>query len=147
MYRRILLAFDGSPDGRDALVHAQNVAAACGSTVHLVAVVDSPKQMLALEEGASSLANQAVETRALLEEAVRQLTGTGCAAAGKLNYGRPAEQIMLAAVEIGADLIIVGRRYQGALARYLNGQAYESMLPQPPCSVLIVAKSERAQAA
>lgn len=146
MYRRIRLAFDGSPDGRDALVHAQNVAAACGSTVHLVAVVDSPKQMVALEEGASSLANQAVETRALLEEVVRQLAGTGCAAAGKLNYGRPAEQIMLAAVEIGADLIIVGRRYQGALARYLNDQA-ESMLPQPPCSVLIVAKSERAEAA
>ena len=147
MYRRILLAFDGSPDGRDALVHAQNVAAACGSTVHLVAFVDSLEQMLALEEGAPSLVNQAVETRALLEEAVRQLAGTGCSAAGKLNYGRPAEQIMLAAVEIGADLIVVGRRYQGAFARCLNGQADGSTLPQPPCSVLIVAKSERAQAA
>ncbi|RXG93223.1 universal stress protein [Bradyrhizobium vignae] len=81
MYRRILLAFDGSPDGRDALVHSQNVAAACGSTVHLVAIVDSPERMLTLEGGASSFANQGVETRALLDEAVRQLTGTGCAAA------------------------------------------------------------------
>ncbi|WP_028141330.1 universal stress protein [Bradyrhizobium ottawaense] len=147
MYRRIVLAFDGSPDGRDALVHAQNVAAACGSTVHLVAIVDSPERMLTVEGRASFFVNQGAEARALLDEAVRQLRGTGCAAAGKLNYGRPAEQIMLAAVEIGADLIIVGRRDQGALARYLNGLADGLTLPQLPCSVLVVAKSERTQAA
>ena len=51
MYRWILLAFDGSADGRDALVHAQNVAAACGSRVHLVAIVESPERMLAVEAG------------------------------------------------------------------------------------------------
>lgn len=110
MYRRILLAFDGSPDGRDALVQAQNVAAACGSTVHLVAVVDSPERMLAVEGGASSFVDQGVEAQAMLDEAVRQLTGTGCAATSKLNYGKPAEQIMLAAAEIGADLLSCGPR-------------------------------------
>ncbi|MBM7486051.1 MULTISPECIES: universal stress protein [Bradyrhizobium] len=147
MYKRILLAFDGSPDGRDALVHAQNVAAACGSTVHLVSIVDSPEPMLTVEGGASFFVDQGVETRALLDEAVRQLAGTGCAATGKLNYGKPAEQIILAAVEMGADLIIVGRRDQGALASYLNGPADGSTLPQLPCSVLVVAKSESTQAA
>ncbi|UPK31200.1 universal stress protein [Bradyrhizobium sp. 195] len=147
MYRRILLAFDRSPEGRDALVHAQNVAAACGSIVHPVAIVESPERMLTVEAGASSFVNQGVETQAVLDEAVRQLTGTGCAAAGKLHYGKPAEQIMLAAVETGADLIIVGRRDHGALARYFNGLADGSTLSPLPCSVLVVAKSERTQAA
>ena len=147
MYRRILLAFDGSPDGRDALVHAQNIAATCGSTVHLVAIVDLPARMHTAKAGASSFANQGVETQAVLDEAVRQLAGTGCAAAGKLDYGKPAEQIMLAAVGIDADLIIVGRRDQGALARYLNGLADGSTLAQLPCSVLVVAKPDRTQAA
>lgn len=98
MYRRILLAFDGSPDDRDALVHAQSVAAAFGSRVHFVAIVESPERMLTVEAGRSSFVNQGVETQAVLDEAVRQLTGAGCAAAGKLDYGKPAEQIMLAAV-------------------------------------------------
>ncbi|MET4799747.1 universal stress protein [Bradyrhizobium sp. LB11.1] len=147
MYRTILLAFDESHDGRDALVQAQAVGAACGSTVHLVAIVDSPERILTVEGGASSFVNQGIEAQAVLDEAVRQLTGSGCAAMSKLNYRKPAEQIMLAAAEIGADLIIVGRRAQGALARYFNGLADRSTLPQLPCSVLVVAQSERTQAA
>ena len=29
MYQKILLAFDGSPDGREALAQAKNLASAC----------------------------------------------------------------------------------------------------------------------
>jgi nucleotide-binding universal stress UspA family protein len=39
MYQKILLAFDGSPDGREALAQAENLASACGATVHLLAII------------------------------------------------------------------------------------------------------------
>ena len=59
----------------------------------------------------------------------------------RTRYGKPAEQIILAAVEIEADLIIVGHRDQGTLARWLNGSVGELILHQPPCSVLVAVKS------
>ena len=133
MYRRILLAFDGSPDGREALAQAQSVAAACG-----------PSESLLVVEAMSFIPDdQPFVIQAVLNEAVRRLEGTGCTATSELKYGKPAEQIILAAVEIEADLIIVGHRDQGMLARWLNGSVGESILHQPPCSVLVAVKSER----
>ena len=143
MYRRILLAFDGSPDGREALAQAQSVAAACGSTVHLVAIIDPSESLLVVEAMSFILDDQPFVIQAVLNEAVRRLEGTGCTATSELKYGKPAEQIILAAVEIEADLIIVGHRDQGMLARWLNGSVGESILHQPPCSVLVAVKSER----
>jgi nucleotide-binding universal stress UspA family protein len=142
MYRRILLAFDGLPDGREALAQAQGVASACGATVHLIAIIDPPESMLVVEAMLFIPDNQRFVVQAVLDEAVRRLRGAGCTATNELKYGKPAEQIILAAAEMDADLIIVGHRDQGTLARWLNGSVGESILHQPPCSVLVAVKSE-----
>ena len=142
MYQRILLAFDGSPDGREALAQAESVASACGATVHLVAIID-PSESILVVEGMSFIPdNQRFVVQAVLDEGVRRLRGTGCTATSELKYGKPAEQIILSAAEIDADLIVVGHRDQGTLARWLNGSVGESILHQPPCSVLVAVKSE-----
>jgi nucleotide-binding universal stress UspA family protein len=78
----------------------------------------------------------------VLEEGVKRLRGAGCSAAGELKYGKPTEQIILSAREIDADLIVVGHRDQGTLARWLNGSVGETILHEPPCSVLVAVKSE-----
>ena len=49
----------------------------------------------------------------------------------------------LTAREMNADLIVVGHRDQGTLARWLNGSVGASILHHPPCSVLIAVKSEQ----
>lgn len=54
------------------------------------------------------------------------------------RYGNPA-----AAREMNADLIVVGHRDQGTLARWPNGSVGESILHHPPCSVLVAVKSEQ----
>ena len=46
MHHQILLAFDGSPDGREALAQAEKLASACGATVHLLAIIDPSESML-----------------------------------------------------------------------------------------------------
>ena len=86
--------------------------------------------------------NQRFVIQSVLDEAVRRLRGTGCTATSELKYGKPAEQIILSAAETKADLIVVGHRDQGTLARWLNGSVGESILHQPPCSVLVAVKSE-----
>jgi nucleotide-binding universal stress UspA family protein len=143
MYRRILLAFDGSPDGREALAQAETLASACGATVQLLAIIDPSESMLIVEAMSFIPDNQRFVKQAVLDEGVRRLRGAGCTATSELKYGKPTEQIILSAREIDADLIVVGHRDQGTLARWLNGSVGESILHQPPCSVLVAVKSER----
>jgi nucleotide-binding universal stress UspA family protein len=142
MYHKILLAFDGSPDGREALAQAEKLASVCGATVHLLAIIDPSESMLVVEAMSLIPDNQRFVIQAVLDEGVKRLRGAGCTAAGELKYGKPTEQIVLSAREINADLIVVGHRDQGMLARWLNGSVGESILHEPPCSVLVAVKSE-----
>jgi len=142
MYQKILLAFDGSPDGREALAQAEKLASACGATVHLLAIIDTSESMLIVEAMTFIPDNQRFVIQAVLDEGVKRLRGAGCTATSELKYGKPTEQIILSAREISADLIVVGHRDQGTLARWLNGSVGESILHQPPCSVLVAVKPE-----
>jgi nucleotide-binding universal stress UspA family protein len=87
--------------------------------------------------------NQRFVVQTVLDEGVKRLRRAGCSATSELKYGKPAEQIILSAMDINADLIVVGHRDQGTLARWLNGSVGESILHQPPCSVLVAVKSEQ----
>ena len=144
MYKKILLAFDGSPDGREALAQAEMLASTCGATVHLLAIIDPTENMLIVEAMTYIPENQRFVVQSVLDEGVRRLQRVGCIATSEIKYGKPAEQIIQSAREIAANLIIVGHRDQGTLARWLNGSVGESILHQPPCSVLVAVKSERA---
>ena len=143
MYRNILLAYDGSPDGREALAQAKNLASMYGATVRLLAVID-PSENFLVVEGMSFVAdNQRFVTQSVLDAGARRLRGAGCTATSDVRYGNPAEQIVLSAREMKADLIVVGHRDQGSLARWLNGSVGASILHHPPCSVLVAVKSEQ----
>jgi nucleotide-binding universal stress UspA family protein len=143
MYQTILLAFDGSPDGREALAQAEKLASSCGATVHLLAIIDPSESMLIVEAMSFIPENQRFVIQTVLDEGLKRLRRAGCTATSELKYGKPSEQIVLSAREINADLIVVGHRDQGILARWLNGSVGESIVHQPPCSVLIAVKSER----
>jgi nucleotide-binding universal stress UspA family protein len=144
MYQKILLAFDGSPDGREALAQAEVLASACGATVHLLAIIDSSESMVIVEAMSSIPENQRFVIQSVLDEGMRRLRRAGCTATSEIKYGKPARQIIRSAKEIDANLIVVGHRDQGTLARWLNGSVGESILHEPPCSLLIAVKPKRA---
>jgi nucleotide-binding universal stress UspA family protein len=143
MYQKILMAYDGSPDGREALAQAENLASMSGATVRLLAIIDPAENMLVVEGMSFVPDNQRFITQSVLDAGVRRLQGVGCAATNDVRYGNPAEQIVLSAREMNADLIVVGHRDQGSLARWLNGSVGASILHHPPCSVLVAVKSEQ----
>jgi len=146
MYRNILLAYDGSPDGREALAQAKSLASISGSTVRLLAIID-PAENMAIVEGMSGVLDQQHRERTIaqsaLDAAVRRLQGVGCTVTKEIRYGNPAQEIILYAKEKNADLIVVGHRDQGMLARWLSGSVGGSILHHPPCSVLVAVKSEQ----
>jgi nucleotide-binding universal stress UspA family protein len=143
MYRNILLAYDGSPDGREALAQARTLATASGATVRLLAIIDPSESVLAVEGMSFVPDNQRFVTQSVLDAGMKRLQGIGCAASNDVRYGNPAEQIVLSAREMNADLIVVGHRDQGTLARWLNGSVGASILHHAPCSVLVAVKSEQ----
>lgn len=141
MYQKILLAYDGSPDGREALAQARSLASMSGATVRLLAIIDPSENMLLVEAMPSVPDNQRFVAQSVLDAGVRRLQSVGCAATNDVKYGNPAEQIVLSAREMEADLIVIGHRDQSALARWLNGSVGASILHHPPCSVLVAVKS------
>jgi nucleotide-binding universal stress UspA family protein len=143
MYLNILLAYDGSPDGREALAQVKKLTSASGATVRLLAIIDPSENMLVVEGMSFVPDNHRFVTQSVLDAGVRRLRGAGCTATNDVRYGNPAEQIVLAARDMNADLIVVGHRDQGTLARWLNGSVGASILHHPPCSVLIAVKSEQ----
>jgi nucleotide-binding universal stress UspA family protein len=141
MYQKILLAYDGSPDCHEALAQAKSLASASGATVHLLAIID-PSENMVLVEGTTILPdNRGFVMQSVLDAGVKRLQSVGCTATNDIRYGNPAEQIALTAKEMNADLIVIGHRDQGTLARWLNGSVDASILHHPPCSVLVAVKS------
>jgi nucleotide-binding universal stress UspA family protein len=143
MYRKILLAYDGSPDGDEALAQVESLVSSATTTVHLLAIIGLSENMLIVEGMAFIPDNRRYLTQKLLDAGVKRLRSIGCTATSDIRYGNPVDQIDLIAREMNADLIVLGHRDQGTLARWLNGSVGESILHHPPCSMLVAVKSRK----
>lgn len=142
MYRKILLAYDGSVEGRRALREGAMLARLCGAEVVLLAVVDLSAGIMMAEGAAPGAAEHQREAYAqILAEGVERLKKLGFSPESRLEFGSPAHEITEAARQSAADLIVVGHRQQGALARWWGGSVGASLLDNLPCS-LLVAQSE-----
>jgi nucleotide-binding universal stress UspA family protein len=78
------------------------------------------------------------EVRKLLEQSVRKLVKLGFTAEGVCQLGKPAEQIMDVASLQHADLIVMGAKGLGAIARFLLGSVSTRVVQHAHCSVLVV---------
>ena len=137
MYKRILLAFDGSPEGHEALHQGVDMARLCGAQVCLMAVVDPTVSTLPAQGMTFAIECQRRVIEAVLQAGLALLREQGLTARAQLRYGNPAEQIRLCAHEMASDLIVVGHRDQNAWARWWNGSVSSSVLDHAPCSLLV----------
>lgn len=141
MYYRILMAYDGSKEGRAALTECGDIAHMLHAEIHLLAVTQAPAGLF-LAEGfvpENLLEDESRRYRETLDEGIRILAERGYTVAGHLAEGEPVEEIARTAREIGADLIVVGHRRRASLAeRWWRGSVGASLLEHSPCSVLVV---------
>lgn len=138
MYRKILLAYDGTTEGRRALREGAKMAQICKAEVVLLAVVDISPGLLAAEGTTSGAVEHQQETyEAVLKEGVRRLEAIGFKPESRLAVGDPAERIGHVAREIGADLVVVGHRHRNAFARWWAGSVASDLVSQLDCSLLI----------
>ena len=137
---KILLATDGSEEARLAATTAADVAERTGSELHVVHVGEvRPVYPPAWHGYVARYEEHQEEAQRLLEEQVQQVKAVGAKVAeSHLGMGRPDEEIVVLAQEIGAGLIVTGSRGQGGIRRALMGSVSDSVVRHAHCPVLVV---------
>jgi nucleotide-binding universal stress UspA family protein len=137
MYKKVLLAYDGSIEGRRALREGAKLAQLCRAEVFLLAVVEITS-VASLEGGlAIPIDEQIANYQAILAEGVERLKALGFSPTARLGMGAAGQEIAEVAEEIGANLVVVGHRPTGPLARWWFGSVGTYLLKHLRCSVLV----------
>lgn len=142
MYKRILLAYDGSDAGQKALLDSREIAHWNQSELVLIAVMPSAMSFVGLEGGVYDMELEEREKKkhqAVLEDGLRRLSEAGYASRGEVVVGEAVDEITKHAKKIGADLIVVGHKHLDSwAARWWRGSISGAMIEHAPCSVLVV---------
>ena len=142
MYKRILLAYDGSQSGQKALLECREVAAVANAELYLIAV-SPPAAALIGGEGYVYDARAEEEERnafqRVLDDGISQLRGEGRnVVKGEVVVGQPVDEITQYAKRMQADLIVVGHRHLDSwAARWWRGSISKTLIEHAPCSVLV----------
>ena len=104
MYQRILLAYDGTLEGRTALREGALLARRYGAQVFVLSVIrEAAGTKLGEGVGGGGVAQQQVEYERVLQEGMTRLAALGFHASGKLVIGEPAREIGASAEQVKAD--------------------------------------------
>ena len=137
-YRNIVLAYDGSLDGRRALLEGAAIAKCFKAKTHLLAVIN-PGLGMGMAQGlaAAQDGEQTVYYKGTLEDGIKFLRKYGLEADGRVVHGDPVEEIVKLAKAVKADLVVVGHRIRGPMARWWSTPTSMSLLDKLDCSLLI----------
>jgi nucleotide-binding universal stress UspA family protein len=135
--RLIAVGYDGTPESEAALRYAEALARPTRATVRVITVVAPPTP---LPPGAFAyIPPQPPEPDRLLTEAVNSV-GSDVAAEGTRLDGPPASRLLEACEDDGraADLLIVGSRRYGPVARVFLGSVSTELTHRAHCPVVVV---------
>jgi nucleotide-binding universal stress UspA family protein len=131
MYKKIMIAIDGSNTAQRALEEAVNIANNYNAALHIVHCVtgdtetDKSTGSQILEQAKSYVDAPNIETSLLQADAVYGLTGI-------------ADSIATAASDWGADLLAVGTSNRRGLERLYIGSVAEQLISKVDASVLLI---------
>lgn len=135
---QVVVAFDFSPSAEYALVRAVDVAARAPQHVlHIIATLDERAGKL---RGISYRDAEHVQ-HLVRERVVAAFAGRDTASEVQFfvhaRIGKPAEEILRLAAEIGADLIFIGSHGKVGLERLLLGSTCERVVREAHCPVMV----------
>ncbi len=138
-FKNILVAVDTATLGTDVLPIADELARCTGATVMLVSVADV--RGIGVSETSPPVQVTAAklreDARAMLEAAARQIKSSADPML-LVREGFPDKELVAAAHDGHADLLIMGTHGRTGLAHLFKGSVAESVLHHAPCPVLVV---------
>ena len=134
--KTIVVGYDGTEPAQRALERAAELASAFGSRLIVTSVVEvvmsaAPRSIGTAPEDEGTHAAKLAAAKAFLAE-------KGLEADYIEALGHPAESIVDAAVERGADMIVIGTREPGFVQRLIGNSVSNAVANKAHCDVLIV---------
>jgi len=136
-FSKILLCYDSSREGRRALIQGAELAQQSGAETHLLAIAPGVGGAMTEAPSAIAIGNEEKYIKDVLREGVERLHARGLVAKGHLVFGNPIDQIPAVARSLGVDLIVVGHRPCGPIARWWAGPGNAQLLDRVNCSILV----------
>lgn len=138
LYKKIVIATDGSENNRAAVEEGLRIARACGSIVYAVYVIDD-----AVLNAASLGEGEAPVYEQLRDEGRRAVEGARAISDGidvktSVLEGKPAGEITRFGADIGADLLVVGTRGKSSIETLLLGSVADAVIRTATCPVLVI---------
>ena len=142
MYKIVVVGTDGSPTADKAVQAAADIARSWSAELHIVTAMRAPRSGMASATGAplvdtgvgQAMAEEAAKS--VGEEALKK-HAEGLTAEAHAAQGNPDDVILSTAVDVGADLIVVGSKGMRGARRYL-GSVPNSVAHAAHCAVLVV---------
>jgi len=144
MYRRVLLAYNGTTYATAALRQGAELARMCGAELHLLGIVPTTGGF-ALAQAAGPQDVWGLEQQHLrqaLEEAAREIAGKCVSLVSVIREGDPAGEIIAYAREIKADVVAIGHRDRSFMARWFSGSTSQRLIQELRCTILIAAPEQ-----
>lgn len=139
IFQKILIAIDSEPIAAHAADIGAELARLAGAEMALIHVID-PALVNAADTGiqpAVLVASAKEDARKLISDFRKRLPEQS-SALEFVQIGTPLTEIVNAAKDWPADLIVIGSHGRGGIARALLGSVAEGVMRHAPCPVLVV---------
>jgi len=143
MPKIVVIAVDSSPQRPAVITAAAELATRCGSALHVVSVTDPARhwELGIADPTAMPFDVLDHDTVTTLDASARQLAESGLSCRTHAPTGLPAEEIARLALDLSADLIVIGHRHLSWLGRLVDRSVGRDLLDRAPCNVLVVTET------
>jgi nucleotide-binding universal stress UspA family protein len=138
MFKKILLAYDGSEGAKLALKKVAEMAKTAAAELHLLAVGRIPEYAETVSEVEEAREQAKGFYAKIMDEAATSLKRQGLSADVRIDFGKPGDVILRVAEELGADLVVLGTNPHSALRRRVLGATVDKVVDHAHCSVLVI---------
>jgi nucleotide-binding universal stress UspA family protein len=145
MYSKIVIPLDGSELAEGVLPHVVEVIQDRGSQVYLLTIAQvargtTPVLTDLLSSGNTREERQHIEKElsTYLQKVAGNLAPVAAEVQIGVRFGRPAEEILAFAGEVGADLIVMSSHGRSGISRWVFGSVTDRVLHGALCPLLLV---------
>ena len=145
MYKKLLIATDGSMQNKKAVQKGLELAKLCGARVTALHVTDTtihmhpsmPGTLIATEDALNVVRKKLLEMgNTIVEEVVKEGKELGVEVTPLVLEGNPAHEILEIAPKF--DLIVIGTQGKSGFEHFIMGSVAEKVVRHAPIPVLVV---------
>ena len=137
MFHRILVATDGSPVSERMVLYVEHLARVESAAIIVLHAYEPPIGYSGYTGYDQLVASYRAVAQAIVDDMSNALQEYGISVAAELRIGPAAEAILAAAVDLDADLIVIGTPGNANMREFLGGVSAQ-VLRHAHCPVLQV---------